>query len=75
MKISLNWIKEFIDFSCDPIHILESLTNLGLECNIINGLNIGPLKNLLKSINLDNLCCDKSYQFHGDFILDNINIV
>ena len=36
MKISLAWIKEYIDIGAPTIEISDALTSLGLECNIIS---------------------------------------
>ena len=36
MKISLSWIKEYIDIDVSPIEVSDALTSLGLECNIIS---------------------------------------
>ncbi len=38
----------------------------------INGYNVPPVKEMLSQINRDWLCSDIPYQFHGDYILDNI---
>lgn len=38
----------------------------------INGFTQPSVKSLIASINKDWLCTDLPYQFHGDFILDNI---
>jgi hypothetical protein len=40
---------------------------------IINGREIPSLKSILESIDIDWLCTDSVFRFHGDFILDNIN--
>jgi len=39
---------------------------------IINGREIPSLKSILESIDIDWLCGDSMFRFHGDFILDNI---
>jgi hypothetical protein len=39
---------------------------------IINGREIPSLKSILESIDIDWLCTDSVFRFHGDFILDNI---
>tara|TARA_X000000368_G_C23043488_1_gene718067 strand:- start:1189 stop:2769 length:1581 start_codon:yes stop_codon:yes gene_type:complete len=44
------------------------------EYNIINGVNIGPIKDLLKNIDFLKLSNAKPSFFHGDFILDNLLI-
>lgn len=38
----------------------------------INGYNIPPVKDMLQEINRNWLCSNTPYQFHGDYILDNI---
>jgi len=38
----------------------------------INGFKVPSVINMLKEINEDWLCSDTYYQFHGDYILDNI---
>lgn len=50
---------------------LESRSILD-QTNIINGEKIPPIKDILKSINFDELCTSEQTMFHGDFILDNI---
>ena len=42
------------------------------EQTIINGILVPSAKQMLKTIDEDWLCSNKYYQFHGDFILDNI---
>jgi len=39
---------------------------------VINGTPIPPLADVLKKIDVEWLCQSEPYQFHGDFILDNI---
>ena len=56
MKISYNWLKEYIDFSEDYISIAEKLTSLGLEVEGITkyesipgglkGVIIGKIKSI-----------------------------
>ena len=38
----------------------------------INGYDVPPVFDMLKQIDMDWLCSETPYQFHGDFILDNI---
>ena len=38
----------------------------------INGLTIPPVIDMIKEINENWLCSESYYQFHGDYILDNI---
>lgn len=46
--------------------------NINDTTNIINGINIDTIENVLNNIDIQWLCNTESYQFHGDFILDNI---
>ena len=65
MKISYNWLKEFLDFNEDYIAIGDKLTSLGLEVegitkfeSILGGLNgvvIGKTKSIKKHPNADRL--------------------
>lgn len=48
--------------------------NLEDTSNIINGVEIPPLKNIIEQINFDSLIGKNPTGFHGDFILDNILI-
>lgn len=41
-----------------------------VEC-VINGYKIPPVHEMMDKISVDWLCGGESYQFHGDFILDN----
>jgi choline kinase len=55
------------------IKTLERLHKLDIsEVEIINGIIILPIKELLDQIDWNELITDTFYQFHGDFILDNI---
>ena len=49
--------------------ILQTNINDNLS---VNNLNIGPIYNLLKKINFENILTDTYCNYHGDFILDNI---
>lgn len=40
----------------------------------INDINIGSIDSLISKINFNDLCDGEAYNFHGDFILDNILI-
>jgi len=62
MKISLNWINDFINtINIDPQVIETELTNLGLECNIINNkeldssIVVGEVLSVNKHPNADKL--------------------
>lgn len=54
--------------------INKSISNNIIDFNIINNLEIGNIFDLIKKINFDKLCNAEAYNFHGDFILDNILI-
>lgn len=43
-----------------------------IDYTIINNINIGPINNLINRIDFNKLCNAEPYNFHGDFILDNI---
>ena len=45
---------------------------INIDYEIINGINIGKISELLKKVNFEELCLDFPTNFHGDFILDNI---
>jgi NDP-sugar pyrophosphorylase family protein len=49
-----------------------NLIHNNYEVNTINGINIGSIHNLIKKIDFDYLCDNKPFNYHGDFILDNI---
>ena len=36
MKISLKWLKDYIELDLDNNQISDALTSLGLECNILS---------------------------------------
>ena len=65
MKISLNWLKRFIDLKKSPKEISDILTETGLEVDTIedyqikkskiDNLVIGEIKSLLKHPNSENL--------------------
>ncbi len=46
--------------------------NLEDSSDVINGVEIPPLKYIINQINFDSLIGDNPTGFHGDFILDNI---
>ncbi|MEL6654505.1 MAG: YtpR family tRNA-binding protein, partial [Bacteroidota bacterium] len=48
MKISYNWLKEYIDFDYSPAELGDVLTNLGLEIGTIEEL--GGIKGGLKGV-------------------------
>ena len=48
--------------------------NLEDDSDIINGIQVPPLREMVEQIDFDNLIGSKPTGFHGDFILDNILI-
>lgn len=73
-------VKNFKEI-CDNFYIKKTkkriddfFTTLNIKDtpNIINGMEIDTIENLLKNIDKKWLCDTEAYQFHGDFILDNI---
>jgi dTDP-glucose pyrophosphorylase len=48
--------------------------NLEDTADVINGIQVPPLKNIIEQINFDCLIGKNPTGFHGDFILDNILI-
>jgi hypothetical protein len=65
---------------CKEFYLTKSLQRMhmqlerlgGEEINCINGLQTGSAADMLSSVDWEWLCTDTFYQFHGDFILDNI---
>ena len=65
MKVSYNWLKDFIDFDVSPDHLSEILTNLGLEVEKIKkiesikggleGIFVGHVIECYKHPNADRL--------------------
>ena len=61
MKISIEWLKEFINFSQSSEKIADTLTMLGLEAECIdnssniNGVIVGEVKKCSKHPNADRL--------------------
>lgn len=45
-----------------------------LDFTKINNINIGSIDDLISKVNFNDLCDGDAYNFHGDFILDNILI-
>lgn len=39
---------------------------------VVNGMEVGTIRDVLERIDFNSLCTDTFYPFHGDFILDNI---
>lgn len=51
---------------------INKFKSLQYEKNIINGLNIGSIFDVLSNINFTDLYTSEFSHFHGDFIIDNI---
>lgn len=63
--------KFYYDKTMDRINKFM-LDNNHKEYNTINGLNVGPISELINKIDFDLLSDSKPSYYHGDFILDNI---
>ena len=67
MRISISWLKEFIDFSLSNEEISDKLTMLGLEAeegyntSNLEDLIIGEIKDIIKHPNADKLNLCKVY--------------
>lgn len=62
----------YINKTINRINSLSFLKNTQ-EINIINGINVGNFDNLMaRVLSFEDLLTDTFYNFHGDFILDNI---
>ena len=67
MRISISWLKEFIDFSLSNEEISDKLTMLGLEAeegyntSNLENLIIGEIKDIIKHPNADKLNLCKVY--------------
>ena len=60
MKISKNWLKQYIDISLTNTQLVDKLTDLGLECNILSNFNydniiVGFVERCYKHPNADRL--------------------
>ena len=60
MKISKNWLKQYIDISLTNTQLVDKLTDLGLECNILSNSNydniiVGFVERCYKHPNADRL--------------------
>lgn len=69
---------EYIN-TCNKFYKLKTYDRLNdlkkynfTDYNIINGLSIGTIEELLLKIDWDILNTNEFYQYHGDYILDNI---
>lgn len=51
---------------------LNTLPFLDFEINQINGITTKNIYDLIKHVNVSDIVTDTFYNFHGDFILDNI---
>jgi len=76
MRISINWLKEFIDISLSNEEISNKLTMLGLEAeevydtSSVGDIIIGEIKNIIKHPNADKLILCKVYD--GQKILSQL---
>jgi NDP-sugar pyrophosphorylase family protein len=62
----------YINKTINRINSLSFLKKIK-ELNIINGINVEGFSELMRKVlKFDNLLTDTFYNFHGDFILDNI---
>lgn len=62
----------YFDKTLSRINKLTKETGIqDVEC-CINGIKVPPICQMLESIDKNWLCNSPAYQFHGDFILDNI---
>lgn len=83
----LNWAKDnlWVNKSTSPSHLttcqkfykdktFERIASLriGKEFDKINGLSLVSISDILARIDWESLYTDTFYQFHGDFIMDNI---
>jgi len=62
----------YIDKTHKRLQQLFKILNITDQEDIINGIKIPPIKDLLSLIDIDWLCNVKPYNFHGDLILDNV---
>jgi choline kinase len=62
----------YFDKTFERINKLFNNSNIIDKAEYINGVLVPSAVDMLKNINKDWLCSSKFYQFHGDFILDNI---
>ena len=62
----------YIDKTINRIEKFYKNNNLEDSLDNINGYNVPSVKEMLKEIDLNWLCTDTPYKFHGDYILDNI---
>ena len=75
------WIDKNVDpnhrYTCHKFYFLKTSDRVGeldfgSEFDTINGVRTGPIRALLNRVVWDAMYTDTFYQFHGDFIMDNI---
>ena len=59
MKVTLNWLKQYVDFDWSPEQLAERLTMLGLE---VEGIR------KIAGEYLDNACIGKTIEVNGDVL-------
>lgn len=72
--------KNYFESICKKFYYTKTLERINKfkkdynnkEYNIINGLNIGSIDNLISEVDFNLLSNSKPSYYHGDFILDNI---
>ncbi|MBT4349764.1 hypothetical protein HOD19_03255 [bacterium] len=62
----------YFDKTLNRLNSFLQQNKLNDQTDIINGEKIPPIKDMLKLIDEKWLCDVEQYQFHGDYILDNI---
>ena len=73
-KISLDYIETCHQFYKEKTYkrLNDIKKSNFYDYEIINGMNIGSIEELLSKIDWNSLNTSEFYQYHGDFILDNI---
>lgn len=62
----------YINKTKKRINSLNFLKN-NIEIQVVNGVNVGTFEELIEKVSIiDNIFTDTFYNFHGDFILDNV---
>jgi choline kinase len=64
--------KFYFDKTYERLEKLFNDNKISDETININGMTVPPVMDMIKEINKNWLCSDTYYQFHGDYILDNI---
>jgi len=54
MKLSLQWLKRYVDFDKTPEQVSETITRLGLEVESIETLGVAPNEKLVVLQGLEN---------------------